>query len=225
MISVIVKRSLAGGAAVLLALPTAAHAQGGMAGHHAGAMTGPGQAAVPGGMMGGMMGGGMMMLGPTPGFILGQKDALGLTDEQIARLDSLQGQAAEVWQAHHAMMQGIHQQMAGLRQAESPDLDRYQKLMQQMASAGAAMHVQLAKLGQEAEQVLTPDQRSKLRYGMQLMSQRGATGHDGMMGRGMGGGYGMMGGQGMMGRGMGGGYGMMGRGGSCPAAPPADSAS
>ncbi|HKK27790.1 MAG TPA: Spy/CpxP family protein refolding chaperone [Gemmatimonadota bacterium] len=219
------KRGAALAVAALLALPAAVLAQG-MAGHRAGSMSGgpaamggaqaamPGGCGMGGGMMGSMMGGGMMALGPTAADILAQKDALGLTEEQTTRLDSLQGRTAEAWQAHRAMMQGIHQQMSELRQAEKPDLDRYQKLMQQMASAGAAMHVQVAKIGQEAEQVLTPDQRSKVRYAMKLMGQRGGMGSGGMMGRGSMMGRGMMGSSsGMMGNGMMGGSGsMMGRG-------------
>jgi len=200
MISARTKRGVAVAAAVLLALPAAALAQGGMAGHHPGAMGGRGQDAMPGGMMGGMMGGGMMMPGPTPGFILAQQDALGLTDEQTTRLDSLRSQVVEARQAHQAMMQGIHQQMGELRQAETPDLDRYRQLMQRMASAAVSMHVRAAKLGQEAEQVLTPDQRSKVRYAMKLMSQHGAMGRGGMMDGGMHG-PGAMGGTGAMGPG------------------------
>jgi len=181
-------------AAALLALPAASLAQGmGMSGHHRGAPgaqgpMGPGYGMMGGAMMGGM---GMMALGPTPTYILARKDALGLTDQQTARLDSLRTQAVEAWQAHHAMMQGIHQEMGELRQAEKPDLDRYQQLMQQMASAGAGMHVRIAKLGQEAEKVLTPDQRSKVRYGMSLMGQRGPMGSGGTISRGsmMGPGY------------------------------------
>lgn len=198
------KRGVALAAAVLLALPAVAVAQGtGMSGHHGTAAGQQGPMGSGHGMMGGMgmMGGGMMggmgmMMGPTPGFILAQKDALGLTAEQVTRLDSLQAQLTDTWQTHHATMQGVHQEMGELRQAQEPDLDRYQKLMQQMASSGAAMHVRIAKLSQEAERVLTPDQRSKVRYGMSLMGQRGGMGSGGMMGRGS-----MMGG-GMMGSGM-----------------------
>lgn len=195
----ITRRGVALAAAVLLALPAAALAQGmGMSGHHPAAGSardsiGPGHGMMSGGMMGGM---GSVALGPTPAYILAQKDALGLTDQQTARLDSLRTQAAEAWRSHYAVMQDVHQKMAELRQAEKPDLDRYQQLMQRMASAGAGMHVRIAKLGQAAEQVLTPDQRSKVRYGMSLMGQRGAMGSGGMMGRGS-----MMGG-GMMGGGM-----------------------
>jgi len=193
MISTRTTRGAALAVAALLALPAAALAQG-TAGHHTGAMT-TGRAAMGGGMMGGTMGGGMMSLGPTPAYILAQQDALGLTETQTARLDSLQGQVAEARQTHHAKMQDIHQQVSKLRQEEMPDLDRYQQLMREMASTGTAMHVRIATLGQEALGVLTPEQRSKVRYAMKLMGPYGMTG---MMGRGtMGGGKGM----GMMGAG------------------------
>lgn len=225
-------RGVALAAAALLALPATSLAQGmGMSGHHQTA-TGQQSSMGPGyGMMGGgMMGGTGMMMGPTPGFILAQRDALGLTDQQTARLDSLQAQMRERWQAHYATMQGIHQQMADLQQAEKPDLGRYQKFMQQMASSSVDMHVQLARQGQEAFQVLTPEQRSKVRYGMQLMGRSGVMGGTptaGMMGM-MGGG--VMGGSMRRPDGMGGmgpgnmtGPGNMSYGATCGASTPAPS--
>lgn len=196
------KRVAALAMAAFLALPAAALAQG-MPGHHrtptdsARAHMAGGQAMMGAGLMNGMMGQSMMggmgtMMGSTPGFILAQKDALGLTAEQTDRIQSLQQQAAQAWQTHMAGMQGLREQMGQLSGSEKPDLDRYQKVMQQMASSGIAMRVQIARLGQEAEKVLTPDQRSKLSYGRQLMGRGGMYG----MGRGA-----MMGGDGMPGMG------------------------
>lgn len=213
------KRSVALAAAALLALPAVALAQDttGTQGDSA-----PGQrSAVPYGygMMGyGMMGGGygMGMMGSPAGAILAQKDALGLTTGQVARLDSLQQQSSDAWRAHWTLMQGIHEQMGKLSGSKQSDVEQYQKLMQQMASSGAAMHVQIAKLGEEALQVLTPDQRSKLDASWRSGGWGGMPGRHGMYG----GGYrGMMGPGHMMGPGYMMGPGSMGYGSPCGAGP------
>jgi len=215
------KRSVALAAAALLALPAVSLAQG-MSGHHRGWASNTQGAVSQGyGMMGagvmgyGMMGGQGMMMGPTPGYILAQKDALGLTAEQTARLDSIQRQSAGAWRAHWALMQGIHEQMGQLSGTKPSDVDQYGKLMGQMASSGAAMHLQISKLWQKAVQILTPDQRARLEEYWQRESRGGRSGGFGMYGMGYGG---MMGpgamrgwsGAGMMGPGYMGGYGMPG---------------
>jgi len=225
------KRSVALAVAALLALPAVSLAQGMMMGGGSRSAAGTQQDTAPRGhgmmgygMMGGpgMMGGSGMMAGPTPGFILAQKDALGLTAEQVARLDSLQTQSADAWRAHWALMQGIHQQMSQLSGTTNADVDRYGKLMGQMASSGAGMHLRIAKLGQAAVQVLTPDQRARLEEYARSHGRGGMHGGYGRYGMGYGGmmggwnGPGMMGpgamrgwhGSGMMGPGYMGGHGM-----------------
>lgn len=120
------------------------------------------------GMMG-MMGSRAMGMMLSPRVILMQKDALDLSDEQIERLESLQhrmdhGREPGMSQGHSMM-----QQLEKALDPENPDLETYESLLNQMADHHVQMQVQMARLGIEALDVLTADQREKVRYGMKLM--------------------------------------------------------
>jgi hypothetical protein len=66
----------------------------------------PGQTGMMGKMMGKMMGQGGMM-GSRPAAILGQKDALGLDESQIERLEALENQIAEMREGHMESMKSL----------------------------------------------------------------------------------------------------------------------
>ncbi len=120
------------------------------------------------GMMG-MMGSRAMGVMLSPRVILMQKDALDLSDEQIERLESLKkrmdhGREPGMSQAHTMM-----QQLDKALDPENPDLATYESLLNQMVDHHVQMQVQMARLGIEALNVLTDDQRDKVRYGTKLM--------------------------------------------------------
>lgn len=156
-------RALALVVAALLALPVAVVAQQGQQHRHG--QEPEAQAAQMQGMMG-------MMAGPSPGMILRQRGALDLTEEQVRELEALEERLAETRAGHMEAMQTVHQTLA--EQTTAPDLDlaAYESTLRSLADQHIAMHVAIARVGQEARQVLTAEQREKLQVGMQFM--RGA---------------------------------------------------
>lgn len=191
-------------AAAALALPAGAFAQGGH--QHGQQESRPGQeGAGPMGMgMMGMHGEAAMMgmAGPSPALILAQREALDLTDDQVASLEALQERAAEAWKADMEAMHALHETLAAELEKPELDLAAYESALEQMADRHVAMAVAMAGTGQEALAILTDQQRSELRVGMRfmrgMMRMRGGgpMGSEGEMGGGMMAG-GMMGG-GMM---------------------------
>lgn len=232
------RRILALVAGLLLALPTVAAAQEGQ--HRHGEepareqgmqeRMGTGMQGCPmmmghdGGMMG-MMGMGMGMAAPGPMMILHHGDALDLTDEQVEKLQALQERLDQTRKEHMEAAQALHRKLSEQAEGAEMDLEAYESALRELADQRVAMHLAMARAGLEAREVLTPEQREKLRVGaefmrdmMEMMRERmdrmsGMEGGSGMSGDmddmgGMGGGM-----MGMDGRGMGGG--MMGEV-SCP---------
>jgi len=126
------------------------------------------------GMMGMMQGQGMgkgMMGqgGPSAAMILGQKEALGLSGEQVGRLEGIERELGEAHEAHREQMGPLHQQLMEAQQAEAPDLDRIEGVLERLAEAHVQGHLQRLRLAQQAMEALTPEQRANVRYGMRLM--------------------------------------------------------
>ena len=171
-------RALALLVAALLALPVAGAAQQGQQHRHGqqqeaqgGQMRGmmgmqQGQMMGMHGPMMGMMG---MMAGPSPAMILQQREALELTAEQVQELEALEERLAKARAGHMESMQTLHQRLA--EQAQGPDLDleAYESSLRSLADEQIAMQMAMARAGQEAREVLTAEQREKLRIGMQFM--------------------------------------------------------
>lgn len=125
------------------------------------------QPAEPGGMM--QMQGmhGMMMPGPM--MILRLREPLGLTEAQAQRLEALREREQ---QAHHPHMMAAMQAMQEAnRMLEQPDADlaRYEAKLREAADHMVQAHLAMARTGQEAREILTPEQRSKLQTGMEMM--------------------------------------------------------
>lgn len=189
--------------AAALALPTAAAAQEEQ--DHRPGQEAPSRPEMPGmrGMMMGMQGHGAMMsmrmtgmmAAPGPMMILRQKEALALTDDQVQRLQTLQERMAQGRREHMETMRTVHERIGELARGPDLDLAAYEEALRSMADAHVAMQVAMARLGREAREDLTPEQREKLRTGMQFM--RGMMqGMHSRMGPGEAGGMGAM----MMGR-------------------------
>ncbi len=117
------------------------------------------------GMMG-MMG----MIGvPDPAMILKQKDALKLNDSQVQRLEALQQEAADAHRSHMEEVEPLRNRLLGAAQSDELDLSEYESALKSLADQHVRMQVEMAGLAREAVDVLTPDQRSNLRYGIRLM--------------------------------------------------------
>ncbi len=144
----------------------------------------PHEGHAQGQMMGMMSQMSMGAMGRGPAMLLAQKDALGLSDEQIERIKAVQDQLAETHKSHMSEMRPIHQGLMEAQQADDPDTGQIESLLGQMAQGHVQLHMEMFRLAGEALDVLTPEQRENARYGMKMMRH--------MMGRMSGCGMGMM---------------------------------
>ncbi len=112
-----------------------------------------------------------MMIQPGPDFLLKQKEALTLSDEQVQRLEELKEQHVEFHQAHMGQLTPLRQQAMGALHAEQPDLEAYEFALNAWANEHVKMQVEMARSSQKVLEVLTEEQRSNVRYGMHLMHQ------------------------------------------------------
>lgn len=132
-----------------------------------------------------------MPMRPGPRMLLAQREALGLSDAQVERLEQLEDRLQAAVTEHRDEMATHKDQLAALRESEKLDIGRYEELLRQAADRRIAMQVERARIGQEAFDVLDDQQRSNVRYGMRMQRmQPGAgmpTGHGmrGMMDGGM----------------------------------------
>jgi len=122
----------------------------------------------------GMMGGRSMMdgqstMGPQPSMLLGQREALELSGEQIERLEAMKERATERRASHMVEMKLLAEEITAVSGENAPDLDRLESLLSQQAEAHVGMRVGKARMAQETMSLLTTEQRSNLRYGMHLM--------------------------------------------------------
>lgn len=150
-----------------------------MAQHQHGSEAQSGQSQMMSGMMGMQMMcemSGGMMTGPSPAMILSQSGPLGLAPAQVRQLEALQAQSLAGREARMTEMHGIHEQMSEMLARDPVDVDRYEALLRQIADQQVSMHLRDLRLGQEALDLLTSEQRTSVRSG-------GEMGHS-MMGSG-----------------------------------------
>ncbi|MDZ7780496.1 MAG: periplasmic heavy metal sensor [Gemmatimonadota bacterium] len=135
-----------------------------------------------GGMMGhGMMGSGMMPMmgqgmgmmatgGPGPTTLLRMRDALELSDDQVARLQELEEAFQEETGSHMNAAMASHEEAARALQGDAPDLGAYQQSLQAAANVMVQFHAAMARAAIDAREVLTPEQRERLNtQGAQMM--------------------------------------------------------
>ena len=129
-----------------------------------------------------MQGMGMMsmMAGPSPSMLLQQKEALQLSDSQIASLEALKKELADVHEAHMKAAMPSHTEAMEALKGDTRDLARYEAALKKLADPHIQMQVAMARFSQKAIDVLTAEQRANVRYGMRLM--HGSMGDSGMMG-------------------------------------------
>ncbi len=135
----------------------------------ASSMRGPHGAHAQGQMMGMMSQMGMGAMGRNPAMLLAQKDALGLSDDQVERIKAVQEQLAGTHKSHMSEMRPIHQALMEAQQSDDPDTGQIESLLEQMAQGHIQLHMEMFRLGGEALDVLTPEQRANARYGMKMM--------------------------------------------------------
>ncbi|NIW35616.1 MAG: hypothetical protein GWN32_03470, partial [Gemmatimonadetes bacterium] len=156
-----------------LALPGTLRAQ--HAQHHPQGQDQPQQGMMGQGMMGqGMMG---MMSVPGPGMILMQKDALGLSESQVERLEALREEVNQARQSLMSEMMPLRQQAMEALKGNEPNLSAYESALKEIADRHVNAQVEAARVSQQALAVLTTEQRSSVRYTARLLQD--------MMGRGM----------------------------------------
>lgn len=128
------------------------------------------------GRLGGMMTGHAMMMGagPSPGMLLQRRDALELTDDQVARLEEIRDEASGAMQGHMTVMMSARREAAEALQDETPDLDAYEEALERAASQMVQAHMAMARTADRTHDVLTAEQWEKVR-------EQGMTGHPGMM--------------------------------------------
>ncbi|MDP2958254.1 MAG: Spy/CpxP family protein refolding chaperone [Longimicrobiales bacterium] len=121
-----------------------------------------------------MMGGDGMMglmqdMGPSPAALVGAADHLGLTPDQVSRLEALAMSSGESHHAHMDAAMAARQEAAGALGAESADLDAYERELKNAADHMVQAHMAMVRAGLDASAVLTPEQRAELHSGMALM--------------------------------------------------------
>ena len=145
--------------------------------------------AASGGMaMGGMQMGAMqmgammdMMRPEGAAEILDMASALGLTPDQVQRLNGIRERARATSQPHlDAAMRAHHAAMQALA-ADPADVARYEAQLRETATHYVEAQVALARSGAEAMAVLTPEQRANVRFAERLRHTRMM---EGMMGGG-----------------------------------------
>lgn len=141
----------------------------GMHGHMMGGMHGDTMQ----GMQGAMRDGGMMgMMGPMhmgPAMLLQASDDLELTAEQTERLAALRDRSGPEHQEHMQSAMAACRTAAAALEGDSPDLEAYAVALNETADHMVMVHVAMARVALEAREILTAEQREKLRNMMGTM--------------------------------------------------------
>ncbi|MFQ5890071.1 MAG: Spy/CpxP family protein refolding chaperone [Gemmatimonadota bacterium] len=124
-----------------------------------------------GGMQMGRGTGMMGTMGPSAAMILKQKEALELTDSQVQRLEEIQKESAEARGARTARVSALREQLMEVQNGDDPDLSRVESLLTDLADLHVQACMRSLRSGQRAMEVLTPEQRPKVRYGMRMMRE------------------------------------------------------
>ena len=145
------------------------------------------QGMMGGGMMGqgmmgqGMMGAGMMVHGMqagmyAPGFLLGLKSQLGLSDDQAKRLEGIQSGLRTAMQSQGQKLRDVHDSLIQARQKE--DWSAVENGIDQAAKLQAGAAKAQVEAVKKTLAVLSPEQRQKLDSWRQgaMMFQQGMQG-------------------------------------------------
>jgi Spy/CpxP family protein refolding chaperone len=109
------------------------------------------------------MPGRMAMMGPpAPAMLLQHRQQLGLSADQVSRLETLQKEAEPVCSEHMHKAMAAHRAANQMLEAAAPDYAAYTARMKEAASDMIEARVAMAKAGAAARALLTPAQRQML---------------------------------------------------------------
>lgn len=120
------------------------------------------QMPMPGQAMQGMQHCMAMMGGPPPQMLLQHREALGLSADQVSRLEALQARARETAMPQMQPTMQAHMAAAELLKGDAPDLQGYEARLREAADHMVRAHVAMARAAVDARRVLTPEQRGRL---------------------------------------------------------------
>lgn len=123
-----------------------------------------------------------MMGGPPPQMLLQHREALGLSADQVSRLEALQVRARETAMPHMQPAMQTHTAAAELLKADAPDFQGFEAKLREAADHMVRAHVAMARVAVDARRVLTPEQRD----GLDELGRGMMGGEQGMMGGGHG---------------------------------------
>lgn len=122
----------------------------------------------PGGMgprMGGMMGmgGGMLMgMGYAPQRLVDRREALGLTPDQVSRLEALAQQSKQARDKADSLGKSHGDALADLWKQDAPDVNQVRTHAQAQMQAMESAHLAQLVAAAQAKAVLTPEQRGRV---------------------------------------------------------------
>jgi Spy/CpxP family protein refolding chaperone len=129
----------------------------------------------------GMMAAGMHMMMAGPEMVLHLREPLELSPAQVQRIEAIRDSVQREHRPHaHAAMRAMGEAGAML-EASNPDLSRYEARLREAADHYVQAHAAMARGWLRAREVLTPEQRSNLRFGMKVMQQMMAEHMQAMM--------------------------------------------
>ncbi len=119
-----------------------------------------------------------MMGGASPAVLLQHREALGLSQSQVQRLERLQNEVRMSVMPHMQPGMQAHAAAAEVLKADTPDFAAYEARLREAADHMVRTHVALARVGVEARKVLTAEQRNRV---SNLQGEMMGGGQHGMM--------------------------------------------
>lgn len=112
-----------------------------------------------------------MMGGAGPAAILEHGEHLGLTADQVSRLEALRDRASMTARPHMEQAMAAHRQAAAAISADRPDLAAYEAALRAAADHAIQGHTAMAGIAVAARATLTADQRQQLKTMMAEMGE------------------------------------------------------
>jgi hypothetical protein len=97
-----------------------------------------------------------------PPHLLERGELLGLSEDQVSRLEALKSELHEAHQAAQSSAQTHHEQMMALWAADAPDVGQLRSHAEAAMEAQHAAHLALLSAAAQAKALLTPEQRGRV---------------------------------------------------------------
>jgi len=114
------------------------------------------------GAMMGMRGGMLMGMGYAPQRLVDRREALGLTPDQVSRLETLAQQAKQARDKADSLAKGHQDALADLWKQDAPDVNQIRTHAQAQMQAMESAHLAQLVAAAQAKAVLTPEQRGRV---------------------------------------------------------------